>query len=251
VVVRIHGKQYWIDPTYTFQRGSLENLVQPNYGYALIVDSKTTDLTKMPIHHLSTPAHEIHETFDLRQGREKSALFTIKTIYRGYLADERRESLLSSTKSQLQSSYLEYYQNLYPSVHAKADISIRDDTEKNEITLIEEYEIDNPWVYQEADKNWSFGFYAQELDPYFNTKDLTSRSMPLFIPHPTHIYKKCIMLLPEKDWNIVPTVAKINDSAFTYKREEKYKKNVFSVSFNYKTLKDHVNPKKFLPMLKI
>ena len=46
ILVYVGGKQYWFDLTATFERGNLDNLTQPEYGYALVLDPTTNSLTK-------------------------------------------------------------------------------------------------------------------------------------------------------------------------------------------------------------
>lgn len=243
IVANIDGKSYWIDPTQPFQRGSLENLTSPYYGYALILDTKTTALTKMPQYTLSTPSREIYETFDLRQKNKTPALFTVKTIFKNHSADFMREDLHTKTKNEFQQSFLEHYRKFYPEITARKELEIIDNEDINQITTIEEYEVQNPWLNEEADKRWTFHFYANELSSYTKNDGIIERSMPLSAPFPVNISKKIKLLLPEKNWDLSPDTLRVLDDAFIYKRKEHYKKNVFSVSFDYKTLKDHVNAK--------
>jgi hypothetical protein len=243
IVASIDGKSYWVDPTQSFQRGDLENFTQPDYGYALILNSKTTALTKMPEYSLSTPSRKIHESFDLRQENKELALFTVQTTFKNHSADSWRRHVHTKTKNELQQSYLEYFETFYPQIKVRKQLEITDNEDLNQITITEEYEIQNPWIHEEADKRWAFTFHADELSEYTKNNGIPSRSMPLSVFFPLNISKKITLLLPEKDWNFSPDTVLVKDDAFTFKRKERYKKNVFSVSFDYKTLKDHVDPK--------
>ncbi|MGN6670959.1 MAG: DUF3857 domain-containing protein [Candidatus Nucleicultricaceae bacterium] len=243
IVATMDGKRYWIDPTQSFQRGALENLTEPDYGYALILDAKTTALTKMPEYTLSTPSREIYETFDLRQKNEIPALFTVKTIFKNHSADSVREHFQTKPKNEIQQSYLEYYKTSYPEMTIRKELEIIDNEDLNQITTREEYEIQNPWLNEDAEKRWAFNFYASELRSYTKNDGETTRSMPLSISFPVNILKKIELFLPEKDWDFSPDTLRVWDDAFSYKRKESYKNNVFSVSFDYKTLKDHVTAK--------
>lgn len=243
IVASIEGKSYWVDPTQSFQRGSLENFTQPDYGYALILNSTTTALTKMPEYTLSAPSRKIFETFDLRQEHKGLALLAVKTIFKKHSANSWRSHFHGKTKSELQQSYQEYFEKFYPEIKIKKELEIIDNEDLNEITIIEEYEIQNPWLHEEAYKRWAFIFHAEELSEYMKNNGITSRSMPLSVYFPLNISKKITLLLPEKDWDFSPDKLLVSDEAFTYKRNERYKKNVFSVSFGFKTLKDYVDPK--------
>jgi hypothetical protein len=47
VQARLAGRDYWIDPTRSLQKGDLAHLYQPDYGYALVIDAKTGVLSSM------------------------------------------------------------------------------------------------------------------------------------------------------------------------------------------------------------
>lgn len=41
-------KQYWVDPTSSFQHGNLDSIYQPNFGYALVLGNTVKTLVAMP-----------------------------------------------------------------------------------------------------------------------------------------------------------------------------------------------------------
>lgn len=244
VVAIIDGKHYWLDPTQTFQRGSLENLSPPDYGYGLIISPKTTDLTEIPSLRSSVPLKEVYETFDLRQGSQAPGTFSIKTIYKGYFADLRREYLSSTSKKDMAKYFLEYYQELYPSIRSLKEPCIDDDIVKNQITVLEEYTIEEAWAYDELKKAWVINFYTKELYPYLDTNFSSQRKFPLSIAHPVNFFKQVRVLLPEKNWEFSSKSETISDRAYVYKKQETYKNNVYTFSQKFKTLKDHIEPRK-------
>jgi len=47
VWLEFNGQQYWLDPTLSNQNGTLDNLYQPDYGYALVLKQGIDQLTPM------------------------------------------------------------------------------------------------------------------------------------------------------------------------------------------------------------
>ena len=243
VVAYINGKKYWIDPTQSYQGGSLENLSQPNYGYALILNPKTTSLAKLPALKLNAPTERVYETFDLQKGAGAPGTFKVKTIYTGHSADEKRERLTETPKKILQEEYLKYYEKFYPDIKQKQEMKITDNRQQNQIIIEEVYEINDVWTKNETDKQHIFEYSANELRPYLDSSYLTTRKMPLAIAHPVHISKEINLLLPKTEWNLPPVNLEINAPEFNFKNQESYKNHVYSIRYEFKTLKDHVKPK--------
>ncbi|MFS8562810.1 MAG: DUF3857 domain-containing protein [Rhabdochlamydiaceae bacterium] len=53
--LKINGKFYFVDPTINLQGGSLENNYFPNYGWGLLLDRNTKELTPLPEPSMVTP----------------------------------------------------------------------------------------------------------------------------------------------------------------------------------------------------
>lgn len=240
VVANIQGKQYWVDPTLVYQRGLLKNLVQVDYGHALIVSSKTTGLVKIPLSVPSKPTREIYETFDLEKGANKPCDLIVKTIYTSYSANNQRNVLAETSLKKLQESYLKYYAGYYPSIQVKKNLSVVDDEDKNQITIVEKYSIPNGWSWDEINKKWEISSYANELKPYLDSKGLLPRSTPLSLALPAYISKNVKLILPRGKYDVEPETDEIKDSAFYFLRKEKFKNNIYEVYFEYRNLEDHV-----------
>jgi transglutaminase-like putative cysteine protease len=242
LLICIGNKKYFIDPTYSFQRGSLENLIQPDFGYALVLNSKTNNLIKMPPHISSKNFQSIEETFDLRHENKKPALFSIKTILKGASADAQREYLRTTKKSDLQDYYLKYYKHFYPGIQKHKELTIHDDEEINQIEIVETYAINKPWIQDESTKKWTFNYREEEVNKYIQDKTDLPRTMPLAFYHPVHIKKKTKLRLPNIGWNLTGETLHIKDSSFSYTKDSYYNNNVVTVYSQYQSLKNHVHP---------
>ncbi|MBA3813663.1 MAG: DUF3857 domain-containing protein [Alphaproteobacteria bacterium] len=242
ILAHVNGKPYYFDLTLSFQRGNLENFSPPNYGYALVLDPTTTALTDMtsPLSNLSFRAY--YETFDLSKGFDAPALLSVKTFVKGKSADFMREFLASKDIENHQKAYFDYYKDFYPSIALKDNLKITDDTEKNEITVLESYEIQNPGVVDSSKANLVFSHHANELRSYFTETINLPRTMPISVYYPLHFLKHITVLLPGEENNITPEKIEVKDPSFHFSKMEQIKENRFSISYHYMALADHVIP---------
>ncbi len=247
IVAIINGQKYWIDPTYSFQGGTLSHYVQPDYGYALILDGKSQELTKMPAPEiLIKPEAEFYETFDLSKGPGKSSFLSSRIIYKNGLADMCREYWQTTPKKELQEMCLKGFRSLYSSARLKGEIIVTDDRGSNIVTVAAEYEIPELWEREEAKKSWAIYTDADEFRSYLSNKGILSdRKNPVVYRFPRNISKKIEILLPE-EWNEEDEEAELNkviDPAFEFIREKKSEGRTYSVTYTYRSLKDYIDPK--------
>jgi len=243
VVAIINGKKYWIDPTCSFQGGTLKNYVQPDYGYALILDGRSKNLVKMPSLELAEPSIEFYEKFDLSKGPENPNYLSIKTVYKNMHADSQREYFHITPKKEMNEFYLQYLQKNYPSIRQKSEVIILDNREKNVVIVAEEYEIPALWERKETKKKWIMYTYAGEFKKYLNSSNIfADRKTPLAVIFPRYIIKKIEMILPEK-WDLKTEETTVLDPAFEFKKETQLQGLNYSISYSYKSLSDHVNHK--------
>lgn len=248
VLVNLNGKSYWFDPTVSHERGDLENIAQPNYGYALVLDPKTTTLTQFPTPLPTNSSLMVYEAIDLTKGFEEPALFKVKTIYKGKEANIQREWLSTQTKEKLKEKYLNYYKESYASIAAMDGFKIEDDLKKNEITMLENYKIMKPGesVSGEGKGNnklvlW---YYVNELRSYYRDNITLPRLMPISVLHPSLFIKNIEIRLPESEWDLVPEKIMVKDSSFTFMKSTQFDKNKYSIFYQYVSHDDHVKPEK-------
>ena len=243
VVALIEGKKYWIDPTCSFQGGTLKNYVQPDYDYALILDGKSQSPFKMPTIKLTEPTIEIYEKFDLSKGPGNPNYLSVKTVCKNMHADSQREFFNIKPRKELTEIYLNTMKKNYPNIRQKSELIVLDDREKNIIIVAEEYEIPDLWERKETKKRWDMYTYADELIAYVNNKNIfADRKTPVVVAFPRYITKKIEMILPDK-WEFLPKSTTITDSTFEFKKETELKGLNYSIFYLYKSLGDQVDQK--------
>jgi len=248
--VRSGDRDYWLDATVSGQGGNLQNVVQADFGPALVIAPGADGLEDMPRRVGSNPTSNVVETFDFRKGTNKAARFSVRTVYREEDADGMRVRMRSQTAAQLGKEYLDYYRKSYGGIRTLAQLTVKDDREKNLLTIEESYEIDEPF---EQDEEGSRKFY---MEAYLITEqtrkpDQAVRSSPLARNFPKHVHHEIVAWLPG-DWNIESEGVKVSDPAFEYSSDVKFNGGKLELAYDLRNVRDHVpatDMKRFLKKL--
>ncbi|MDM5271756.1 DUF3857 domain-containing protein [Sulfurovum sp. zt1-1] len=232
IQIILDGKTYWFDATYTDQAGDINHFTQINYHYALVLKEGEKELQSMN----SIEEHgsiTVKQTFDLRD--EENYLITLVT-YTGSEADNIRNRSRGRKIRQLETHYVEYMQKTYPNLQLAKPLEIvKDDKQKNQITLKEEYNLGSIWEKEKGEEDLQAYFQCDELRKgiYFPGKG--QRNAPLFIKKEniTEIRK---ILLPYTYEDEITTKTEDNPF-FSYIKEEQYDEaeNSLHQTYTYKT----------------
>jgi transglutaminase-like putative cysteine protease len=236
--VRLAGKDYWLDATTSGQGGDLDNLAQADFGPALVLDDSRAVLQLIPRRQLPQANYHVVETYDLRQGREKAAKFTVRTQYREEQADAMRVKMRSQTATALGRQYLDYYRKTYPGIRMAAPLKAQDDRAANVYTTMESYVIDSPFE-KDDDGAWKFYMEAYLVTDKSKTPAAGERSAPLARSFPMHVRHEIVAQLAG-DWNIEPDRQEIVDPAFEYSSEARFRNGRLELSYDFRNASDHV-----------
>lgn len=194
VKVDLDNKVYWLDPTRIYQYGTLENIYQPNYEFALVVDEKTNYLTKMDVSNSSSV--KIIEEFDFFDGDKVN--YKIKSIYKGKDAERFYDTILSDGVSALESDYLKYYKQSYPDIEIKDAISISEYENSGVLEVLENYQFNadiNQYDFEMFFDAYNLGSYLEapsDIDRKFSYDQYTH----------THREHEFIIKLPKDKFEI-------------------------------------------------
>ncbi|TGQ67654.1 DUF3857 domain-containing protein [Mesorhizobium sp. M00.F.Ca.ET.186.01.1.1] len=143
VIVRavIKSQTYWIDATNYLQGGRAENLIPPDYGFALPVVAGSAQMERIERKELFQPTTFVSEAFDFPKAKGGALKLTVSTTYRDGDADSMRYRLVSQSTSKLADDYLQYYNRQYPGMTSLAPMSTSDDRDHNVVTTQETYEL--------------------------------------------------------------------------------------------------------------
>lgn len=174
VRVSVDGAPYWLDPTRARQLSPLGTLSQCHFGWALPLVTDAT-LERMPD---PSPVHamETYERIDLGASPDDRVRYEWRVTSRRGRAEWVRETVAREGAVGMFKLYAQDVQRAFPlSEPVRQDVEV-DDLEKNEISIVEVYDLPQAWT--PADNN----IYQ------FSTLDLAMKSQiaPLHTGRPRY-----------------------------------------------------------------
>lgn len=250
-VVEFDGRQYWLDPTRTYQAGDLKDIHQPDYGYALVLDGKGKALTKVEIEQGRSQII-INERFDMTDDNSLSADHHIETTYTRRESDTIRARLASKGLSKLQKEYLEFYQNYYEQITAISPAQFEDDRSSNTVVSKEHYSIENMWEANEKKQMYYANFYANLLSPAIETPEDVTREHPLAVDNTLDLTQTITINLGSLDWHFSEKTIETDNQFFYYKRQVSFndKNNQLVLNYQFYSKTDAIAPQDYGEYLK-
>ncbi len=243
VVVRIdyrHG--IWIDPTISYQRGTLDNLYFPDYGQALVLKPGTTH----PESVISQAKGKLvaHLTFNVADTTdEKKTTLVIRSTYTNNYADNMRSQVAEDGEDGTEKSFLEYMTKYYPDIESKG-FEIKDNEQTNTIQITESYTIENIWQEEEDGDNprkYTY-FYGDLIESELRKITAKSRKEPLALKFPVNIEQVISINLPEL-WNLDDETEKLETDNYYFEfKSRKLGRNI-TLNYTYRSLKDYIEGK--------
>lgn len=237
--VNVNGDTYWLDPTRTHQGGGLDNLYQPDYGKALVLDHNTRTLSDMNPPEMKEPTKTVTEEFDLTNGIGNPCYLSVTTRLTGRRADSYRAWYSSENKHKIEKFFLGFYASEYPSVKAVKSLTVEDDLITNTLVIREHYEITDFWEHSESKGRYEGNYYAGEVNDLIKTPDTPLRTMPFGLRYPIHNVHNVIMQLPF-DLKISDKDYKIHDASFIFLYKKRYDQRNINLRYEYRSLKDAI-----------
>ncbi len=241
VLARLDARNYWLDATRTHQQGDLDNLYQPDYDYALVVDEKHGGLVKMSDDIKVVHGKEVEEYFDISGGVEQPVAYRILTRYDHYYADAMREDLSETDLQSVQKTYLNYIARYFPSIEVDGELEVRDDPEKNLIEIVEHYRIPGAWKSQGTSGYVAMTFEPSLIDDHVNAMDSPKRTAPYAVTHPVS-YRHITKIHTPEDSEFDNERVEIDDSAFRLVKSVDFDGRDLVIDYHYESLRDHVMP---------
>jgi transglutaminase-like putative cysteine protease len=240
VRVQAGGQTYWLDVTRTAQGKRLGSAVQADFGRALVIDSDSGGLASIKIPALDAPLIEASERYNLSQGLYQPARLTVTTIYRGTESESLRSRLRRTTAAAIGRDFLNYYQTRFPETRSAAELQIRDDVERNELTLTEQYNI--PKVFVTGDDAIDrFNLEAFLVTEKAVTPNPPTRRQPLAIDHPLWVRQNIDVMLPD-EWPVQPSREQITAPGLSYTRQLSRSGATVKYAYELASTRDRVEP---------
>ncbi len=188
-----------LDPTRTQQRGPLNQLFIPPYGFGLRVAVGESTLREIQPRPESLGKTQVQQTFTVPADTNPTpATLTLVTTTTGYQAEKSRRWMADSGARALQKQYLDYYAKDYPGIETKVPLTFEDDPVTNTFVIRETYEITAFWkedaenpLIQNAE------FHQPDLESQLTWPAKTRRKWPFDLPWPRDYQIRTTINLPE------------------------------------------------------
>jgi transglutaminase-like putative cysteine protease len=197
VRLRLNEISYWLDPTMAVQSGTLQNVFQPHAGWALPLGPDIIHLEKLDD---GAARHILHREDDITFGPKRTSPAIVRRAidYSSWAADLVRNRIANEGTNGFAQAMLRELQALWPGVAEKAPIEIRDDRNKNHITVVMSYEIRDCWKPSNDRSRLDFSFAAglgQELQMLSNVR----REAEIYVGCPRKITSRVQLNMP-RSW---------------------------------------------------
>jgi len=237
------GKEYWVDPTSNGEKGGLSEIQNPMYGKALVIDQKSNTLETIPENACKKVV--INENFWLTDSVSK-VRYEVVSSFSGELANSKRSVNIGSSMAENKDDYLDfcsqYYENL--SWQKGSALYFHDDEENNVFKIVEKYYIEDLWEHRGKDTIELYSsFYPYNFYEFMNSTNDQVRTTPLKINYPVDVELKINLHLPKhKELGFIEETDSIVNDIFKFNYNVSVNKlaHMVTVSYRYKTLKDHV-----------
>ncbi|KJY95379.1 DUF3857 domain-containing transglutaminase family protein [Pseudoalteromonas ruthenica] len=237
VTLEHDGERYWLDPTTSYQTGSLLALSEPDFGYALIVKPSQNTLTSM-----HKPVERIHrditERYELPNAKEPLALFSVQSIFSDADAISKRQELATTALQTLQENYTNYYQDYFAGTQHTRLPQVREHPQKGAIEVTEFYQIDDFWSDEENGQ--TAYFYADDIQNAIYQPDTKTRISPLYLQHPYNVNYTIEVKLNERDWYFNNSKSSIDNPYFSLASQVRFSSNTLTLTYQFRSKTDHV-----------
>ncbi|GAA6145293.1 DUF3857 domain-containing transglutaminase family protein [Thalassolituus maritimus] len=194
--VQVDESIFWLDPTRSFQRGSLESISQPDFGLALVLRDEEQTLTEMiPV--TNSFGVQVNDVFEV-SGKEAVA-FSSTTRKFGRDAERDRWYLAKHGSDTVQRDYMDFFRKFYPGVASGYPMERQDEIE-GEVFIKEHYLIDDFWYDDSENGRYLATFYANIISSSLIFPLEKVRTQPYFQPHPLNVEQTIQIRFADSDW---------------------------------------------------
>ncbi|WP_158641895.1 DUF3857 domain-containing protein [Corallococcus sp. AB018] len=239
----VAGRELWVDPTATLERGGLESYEPPSYGRALLVAPATTALSVIPTPTLTEPSLFVDETY-VAMGRDGAATLDVVTTRTGADANSMRRALAGTSLSEVSRLYFNYYAKTDADISIAKPMSVDDDTVTNVLVTQEHYRIEDFWTSDGRRE-----FRAHGLRQHLSVPNYSHRAFPLEVEHP--VFARHRITLKAGELPPVKTEYEVVDGpAFRFVADTRAEGKTLLLDYSYRSTADSVPPERIAEYVK-
>lgn len=177
VRVKLGDEIRYFDPTFPEQAGTWETITPPYYGKALPL-TEQSQMEEIKINPQPFVVEAI-ENWKIEYLVNPKIYVEIQTFWRDYMADSARAKLRADGLKALADEYADFYDRQYRGAIRTKDTQIIDRQDKNELEIIECYELTNAFTTATTANTLNFLWRPEELLPDFMVTQTNERSTPI------------------------------------------------------------------------
>ncbi|MEM6279086.1 MAG: DUF3857 domain-containing protein [Verrucomicrobiota bacterium] len=194
VRIRIHGKDYWVDPTMTHQQGTLGELFFPDYGQALPLVERGSGLEPIAGNGIPTELHSKEKVTVLDFSGKASIAYSQDTS--GEYSLLFRELFESQPLEAVEAIFLKQSSLRHPEIERVGSLTW-EETDGRFLRITEEFEAD---LFLASDVDLADRFYGTAIcvpiTEYLEPEIARGRTHPLGIEHPVKASSSVEVVLP-------------------------------------------------------
>ncbi len=209
VRARVEGRDVWVDPTRTLERGGLQGREPPAFGRALLISPDTRGLSPIPEATSAEPLMDVEESYEAKEEGGQATLEVV-TRYRGSEADRMRRHTSSTPLAEVSRNALNFYARRDARIRSEGDATVEDDPARNVLTVTERYVIDGFW-----DEEGLRHFWAWPIEEQLASPQVPQRTQPLEVAHPVDVRYVVRLSLPRAP-DVEPEHREVAGAAFRF-----------------------------------
>ena len=200
VIVRaqIGDRSYWLDPTRTQERGTLDQSAVSDFGSALPIADGTRDLVPVTPSAQASEHWQVTEQF-VPNADGRSIRLQVTTECTGEAAEQLRVRFASNTREKIEKDYSDFYSRQLAGLTKVEPLRMEDDASANRVTVHEAYVFSDALVPK--DDLLTLDTYAEAIGGLLQMPETMTRHGPLALDYPIEVEERIVLTLPPKwEW---------------------------------------------------
>lgn len=240
VYAQLDGKDYWIDPTISYQRGDLSHLTVPDYQKGLIVNPEGTkgftDISGKSYGKVSVVEH-----FYLPMEKDNKGSLEVTSTYQRRFADYQRDELANSSLKDNEKAFMDYYRKVYGKISVDTPLQVNDIDTANKLVMRETYILEEPWKKDStANGRVTFSPFAGVLkDLLPATFDKERKDAPLALRYPVSMDYSIVVEMPS-EWPVDGEVINIKNKYYAFYFSPSTSGSTATLRYKFETFQDHI-----------
>lgn len=235
VRAKVDGQIYFFDPTISLQRGSLKDIVYPDYQTGLVITDTTPSLVAIPAHDQGMV--KVKEIFNIPDMTGKAQLKVI-TYYTGAFADDNRNDFSKTSLYKIKKKYRDFYANYFEKIIADS-ITYKDDCSTGKFITTEYYTITDLWKTEKGVTLSSSSFAPYIINSVLLQPDDQKRTMPYSLRYPARYSEDVEINLPQ-EWPVDIKDFTIECGYFRLNSNATYSDKKITLHYDYENFKDNI-----------